>query len=312
MADWHLNDGVAGAVCIFAGSEDAAPTRTLNSALAKIDLDKYGSKEGRERLLSRYHDRSEGAWIQVALAPCSPFSVTKRLMREQFGVDLDAVLALMMFGLPMDLYAGIGMILLTVGIIFLIVWGVRNLTAEKLKTWGIGLAVGGALAVLLVDDDPDCRMLIRDAIDGRPRGHLRKFGLSRVRVRELAHRRRPLEQHLKLVQAMTEKHADRLLLSHDNGWYWVGQENGGKVRDFNHLSDVFLPAFRKAGASEARIPIRSLASRFESGSSMRNAFGLRMIARPIATRCRWPPESCAGLRSRSSSSPRSTDTSSTR
>jgi small subunit ribosomal protein S14 len=26
-----------------------------------------------------------------------------------------------------------------------------------------------------------------DAIDGRPRGHLRKFGLSRVRVRELAH-----------------------------------------------------------------------------------------------------------------------------
>jgi small subunit ribosomal protein S14 len=27
----------------------------------------------------------------------------------------------------------------------------------------------------------------RDAVDGRPRGHLRKFGLSRVRVRELAH-----------------------------------------------------------------------------------------------------------------------------
>jgi small subunit ribosomal protein S14 len=27
----------------------------------------------------------------------------------------------------------------------------------------------------------------RDAVDGRPRGHLRKFGLSRVRVRQLAH-----------------------------------------------------------------------------------------------------------------------------
>ncbi len=26
-----------------------------------------------------------------------------------------------------------------------------------------------------------------DAVDGRPRGHLRKFGLSRVRVREMAH-----------------------------------------------------------------------------------------------------------------------------
>lgn len=31
------------------------------------------------------------------------------------------------------------------------------------------------------------RVRNRDAIDGRPRGHLRKFGLSRVRVRQLAH-----------------------------------------------------------------------------------------------------------------------------
>lgn len=31
------------------------------------------------------------------------------------------------------------------------------------------------------------RLRNRDAIDGRPRGHLRKFGLSRVRVRELVH-----------------------------------------------------------------------------------------------------------------------------
>jgi 8-oxoguanine deaminase len=35
-----------------------------------------------ERLLARHHDRAEGAMIRVALAPCSPFSVTKRLMRE--------------------------------------------------------------------------------------------------------------------------------------------------------------------------------------------------------------------------------------
>jgi small subunit ribosomal protein S14 len=31
------------------------------------------------------------------------------------------------------------------------------------------------------------RVRNRDAVDGRPRGHLRKFGLSRVRVRQLAH-----------------------------------------------------------------------------------------------------------------------------
>ncbi|MEU7026395.1 30S ribosomal protein S14 [Streptomyces sp. NPDC046275] len=31
------------------------------------------------------------------------------------------------------------------------------------------------------------RVRNRDAVDGRPRGHLRRFGLSRVRTRELAH-----------------------------------------------------------------------------------------------------------------------------
>jgi len=31
------------------------------------------------------------------------------------------------------------------------------------------------------------RLRNRDAIDGRPRGQLRKFGVSRLRVRQLAH-----------------------------------------------------------------------------------------------------------------------------
>lgn len=31
------------------------------------------------------------------------------------------------------------------------------------------------------------RVRNRDGVDGRPRGHLRKFGMSRVRVREQAH-----------------------------------------------------------------------------------------------------------------------------
>jgi 8-oxoguanine deaminase len=33
-----------------------------------------------ERVLAKHHDASEGAMIQVALAPCSPFSVTRELM----------------------------------------------------------------------------------------------------------------------------------------------------------------------------------------------------------------------------------------
>ena len=33
-----------------------------------------------ERLIHRYHERGDGAQIQIALAPCSPFSVTTDLM----------------------------------------------------------------------------------------------------------------------------------------------------------------------------------------------------------------------------------------
>ncbi|WP_402463631.1 30S ribosomal protein S14 [Isoptericola aurantiacus] len=32
------------------------------------------------------------------------------------------------------------------------------------------------------------RLRNRDAVDGRPRGHLGTFGLSRIRMREMAHR----------------------------------------------------------------------------------------------------------------------------
>ncbi|WP_017607870.1 30S ribosomal protein S14 [Nocardiopsis xinjiangensis] len=32
------------------------------------------------------------------------------------------------------------------------------------------------------------RVRNRDAVDGRPRAHLRRFGLSRIRFREMAHR----------------------------------------------------------------------------------------------------------------------------
>ncbi len=35
-----------------------------------------------ERLLAQYHDSAPGAMVQIALAPCSPFSVTPELMRQ--------------------------------------------------------------------------------------------------------------------------------------------------------------------------------------------------------------------------------------
>ena len=35
-----------------------------------------------ERLIATYHERGEGAKIQIGLAPCSPFSVTQTIMRD--------------------------------------------------------------------------------------------------------------------------------------------------------------------------------------------------------------------------------------
>jgi cytosine/adenosine deaminase-related metal-dependent hydrolase len=39
-----------------------------------------------EEAIQRYHDKSEGAMVRVAVAPCSPFSVTPELMREAAGL----------------------------------------------------------------------------------------------------------------------------------------------------------------------------------------------------------------------------------
>jgi 8-oxoguanine deaminase len=52
-----------------------------------------------ERLIARYHDGSPGAMLQIALSPCSPFSVTTSLMKataalaERTGVRLHTHLA---------------------------------------------------------------------------------------------------------------------------------------------------------------------------------------------------------------------------
>jgi 8-oxoguanine deaminase len=52
-----------------------------------------------QRLIERWHDKAHGAMTQIALAPCSPFSVSQDLMRESakmarhFGVRLHTHLA---------------------------------------------------------------------------------------------------------------------------------------------------------------------------------------------------------------------------
>ncbi|MBH0120535.1 30S ribosomal protein S14 [Rhodococcus sp. CX] len=63
----------------------------------------------------------------------------------------------------------------------------KDVVRRPSSTDGERRAAQAALQRLPRDASP-VRLRNRDAADGRPRGHLRKFGLSRVRVRELAHR----------------------------------------------------------------------------------------------------------------------------
>lgn len=75
--------------------------------------------------------------------------------------------------------------------------------------------------------------------------------------------RKPIETHLQLVQAMIEQHSDRLLLSHDNGWYAVGEPQ--KIRGYTYLPDTFIPALRHAGIPDTiirKLTIHNPASAF--------------------------------------------------
>lgn len=65
--------------------------------------------------------------------------------------------------------------------------GLRAAVADPALSPEQRFAAVRALSRLPRDASP-VRLRNRDQIDGRPRGHLRKFGLSRVNVRTLAHR----------------------------------------------------------------------------------------------------------------------------
>jgi len=46
---------------------------------------------------------------------------------------------------------------------------------------------------------------------------------------------------------------DRLLLSHDRGWYDPALPGGGTPKSFTYLSETFLPKLRQAGVDEATL-----------------------------------------------------------
>jgi phosphotriesterase-related protein len=59
---------------------------------------------------------------------------------------------------------------------------------------------------------------------------------------------------LRLVVGMLEAGlGDRLLLSHDRGWYDPAQPGGGTPRPYTYISEHFVPQLREAGIDEATI-----------------------------------------------------------
>lgn len=57
-----------------------------------------------------------------------------------------------------------------------------------------------------------------------------------------------LARHVELVNVMKEEGLlESVLISHDAGWYRVGEPAGGKFRPYDTLFTAFIPALRKAG-----------------------------------------------------------------
>jgi len=63
-----------------------------------------------------------------------------------------------------------------------------------------------------------------------------------------------LARHLELVQRMKSQGLlDRVLVSHDAGWYHVGEPGGGQFRAYATLFTDFIPGLRRAGFSDAEV-----------------------------------------------------------
>ena len=83
-----------------------------------------------------------------------------------------------------------------------------------------------------------------------------------------------IDLHVKLVLAMKGRGLlGRVLLSHDAGWYHVGEPGGGAFRPFDTLMADLVPALREAGLTEAEVHRLTV-------ESPRDAFTIRVRRTP--------------------------------
>lgn len=63
-----------------------------------------------------------------------------------------------------------------------------------------------------------------------------------------------LDLHVDAVVEMIELgHLRSLLVSHDSGWYRVGEPGGGQFNGYTYLFEAFLPKLKERGVTEAQI-----------------------------------------------------------
>jgi phosphotriesterase-related protein len=61
-------------------------------------------------------------------------------------------------------------------------------------------------------------------------------------------------EHVDLVREMRGRGLLRnVLVSHDAGWYNVGEANGGDYRPYDTLFTRFVPALKEAGFTDAEV-----------------------------------------------------------
>lgn len=63
-----------------------------------------------------------------------------------------------------------------------------------------------------------------------------------------------LEEYVRMIKNMKENHLlNKVLLSHDAGWYRPGEENGGEYRGYTTLFEKLIPLLRKENFSKRDI-----------------------------------------------------------
>ncbi len=66
--------------------------------------------------------------------------------------------------------------------------------------------------------------------------------------------KKSVDKYLALVNGLDKRgFLDRVLLSHDAGWYSIGEPGGGDYRGYTDMFEHFLPQLRDAGYSEAQV-----------------------------------------------------------